>query len=115
MTRITCLTEDKNGYERAPFFLLSHKTDERGFFLATFSLSELLGSENKLKLKDCKAFLEKSSMETSCKVPTDVNNGLSGAHLSSFRFLPEKVMALYTVGPFICNSEPDYSVPGGHY
>ncbi|PON48924.1 hypothetical protein TorRG33x02_319140 [Trema orientale] len=115
VTRITCLAKDENGYERAPFSLLSHKTDERGFFLVTWSLEEVLGSDKKSKLKECKVFLQESPLGSSCKVPTDVNDGVSGALLSSFRFLPEKVMALYTVGPFIYTSEPNYSVPNGNY
>lgn len=115
MARITCLAVDQNGYEEAPFSFVSHKTDEKGFFLVTLSLKELLGSDNKFKLKECKAFLQESPLETSCNVPTDANNGVSGAFLSSYRFLPQKVMALYTVKPFIFTSEPNYSVPEGHY
>ena len=120
LARITCLAEDENGDEAAPFYTESHETNEDGYFLVTFSLSEVIGSD-KLKLKECKAFLENSPLET-CKVPTDVNYGITGAFLSLPRFLPEKLMTLYTVGPFIytsdTNSVPadDHSAgPDGHY
>ena len=80
LARITCLAVDMNGYESAPFSVLSHPTDAKGYFFATMSPSEL---EDAWKLTECKAFLKKSPEET-CNVPTDVNNGMSGALLSSF-------------------------------
>ncbi|KAL5560923.1 hypothetical protein UlMin_030670 [Ulmus minor] len=115
MARITCVAE-KNGYELSPFSVSSQVSDEKGFFFATLPISKI--GEN-LKIKECKAFLEDSPLE-SCQVPTDANNGISGASLSSssFRFLQDKQMRLYTVGPFIFSTEPDSvpndSVPNGY-
>ncbi|XP_062095492.1 protein SEED AND ROOT HAIR PROTECTIVE PROTEIN-like [Humulus lupulus] len=113
LARITCIAEDENGYERAPFSMVSHKSNEKGYFMATFLVSDVLGSEDKLKLKECKAFLEGCpiEIEAACKFATDVNNGVSGALLSSYRFLPQKDMSLYTVGPFVYTSQQ----PDGHY
>ncbi|KAF4364524.1 hypothetical protein F8388_014104 [Cannabis sativa] len=113
LARITCIAEDENGYERTPFSMVSHKSNENGFFMATFLVSDVLGSDvnDMLKLKECKVFLEGCPMEAACKIASDVNNGVSGAPLSSYRFLPQKVMALYTVGPFIYTSNH----PDDHY
>ncbi|PSR94740.1 Proline-rich protein [Actinidia chinensis var. chinensis] len=102
LARITCLAKDKNGYESAPFSVLSHSTDAKGYFLATVSPSEL---EDACKLTECKAFLEKSPLE-SCSVPTDVNNGISGASLSPYHLLEDKNMKLSSVGPFVYTPTP---------
>ncbi|XP_057472734.1 proline-rich protein 3-like [Actinidia eriantha] len=102
VARITCLGADKNGYKSVPFSVLSHPTDAKGYFFATMSPPEI---EDAWKLTECKAFLEKSPLET-CNVPTDVNNGISGAPLSSFHLLEDKNMKLFSVAPFVYNSEP---------
>ncbi|GFS35634.1 hypothetical protein Acr_00g0041140 [Actinidia rufa] len=102
LAKITCLAMDKNGYESAPFSVLSPPTDAKGYFLTTVSPSEL---EDAWKLTKCKAFLEKSPLD-SCNVPTDMNNGIRGAFLSSFRLLEDKNMKLSSVGPFIYTPEP---------
>ncbi|KAA8549135.1 hypothetical protein F0562_000819 [Nyssa sinensis] len=78
-------------------------TDAKGYFFATLTSSEL---EDTLKLTECKAFLENSPLET-CKVPSDVNKGISGALLSSYRLLNDKHMKLYSVAPFFYTSEPN--------
>lgn len=109
VTRITCGCEDERGYETGPISVLSHVTDNKGYFYATVSLEEL-GSN--LKVSECKAYLESSPLET-CKVPTDVNYGISGAPLSSYRILESKVK-LYTVGPFFCTSQPTKPLPNGY-
>jgi len=109
VTRITCGCKDEHGYEASSISVLSHVTDNKGYFYATVSLEEL---ESKLKVTECKAYLESSPLET-CKVPTDVNYGISGAHLSSYRILENKVK-LYTVGPFFCTSQPAKPLPNGY-
>ncbi|KDP28198.1 hypothetical protein JCGZ_13969 [Jatropha curcas] len=101
VTRVTCLGVEKNGYEIAPFSVLSYPTDENGYFFATLFPYQI---SNDLKITECKAFLEDSPLEN-CKVPTDVNKGISGALLSSYRLLHHKNMILYTVGPFFYTPE----------
>nr|POF11823.1 proline-rich protein 3 [Quercus suber] len=94
----------------APFSISSNGCDGNGYFFATLSpYSSLV--ENK-KIKECKAFLDYSPLDT-CKVPTDVNHGISGGLLSSYRILNENNMKLYSVGPFFYTSETQ-SVPNGY-
>ncbi|KAL2323672.1 hypothetical protein Fmac_028051 [Flemingia macrophylla] len=109
LARVTCGCVDDRGYETGPISVLSHVTDSKGYFFATLSLAEL-GS--KLKLTECKAYLESSPLET-CKVPTDVNYGISGSSLSSYRLLDNN-MKLYTVGPFFCTSQSAKPAPNGY-
>ncbi|KAK9282569.1 hypothetical protein L1049_005490 [Liquidambar formosana] len=103
VARITCLAVDENGYEKAPFSIMSEASDKKGYFFATWSPSDEL--EDNWKLAECKAFLEDSPLET-CKVPTDVNEGISGAPLASYRLLNHNNMNLYSVGPFFYTSQP---------
>ncbi|KAG4917283.1 hypothetical protein JHK85_003074 [Glycine max] len=103
VARVTCGCEDEQGYETGPTSVLSHVTDSKGYFLATLSFG------SKLKITECKAYLETSPLET-CKVPTDVNYGISGARLSSYRLLQNNIK-LYSVGPFFCTSQP---LPNGY-
>ncbi|KAE8009437.1 hypothetical protein FH972_005874 [Carpinus fangiana] len=100
VTRITCEAVDENGFETAPFSFLSDACDAKGYFFATLSAAEV---EDNRKLTECRAFLELSPSET-CVVPTDVNKGISGALLGSYRLLNDKKMKLYTVGPFLFTS-----------
>ncbi|RDX88170.1 Proline-rich protein 1, partial [Mucuna pruriens] len=100
VARVRCEYEDEFGYETGPISVLSDVTDSKGYFYASLSVAEL-GS--KLKLNECKAYLESSPLET-CKVPTDVNYGITGALLSSYRLLDNHTK-LYTVGPFFCTSQ----------
>ncbi|KAL1832963.1 hypothetical protein ACET3Z_002614 [Daucus carota] len=93
LARVTCLTTRPNGYEAAPVSISSSPTDAKGYFFIT--LSKLV--KDGKRIKECKAFLEKSSMET-CKVPTNINNGTSGALLRAPRLL--KNINLYSVAPF---------------
>ncbi|XP_017974838.1 PREDICTED: proline-rich protein 3 [Theobroma cacao] len=108
VARITCLAVDEHGYETAPFSILSKATDSKGYYFATLFPHEL---SNKLKLTECKAFLEKSPLEN-CKVATDVNKGISGAPLSYCRLLNNNKMKLYSVPPFIYTSQPKPISPG---
>ena len=109
MASITCLAVDKHEFEAAPFSFLSEACDPKGYFFATLSPSEV---EDNRKLKECRAFLELSPSET-CNVPTDVNKGISGALLGSYRLLSDKKMKLYTVGPFFFTPEPK-SISNGY-
>ncbi|CAL1387539.1 unnamed protein product [Linum trigynum] len=76
-------------------------TDARGYFF------ERLPYYGKLKPELCRAFLEKSPSEK-CSVPTDVNKGINGAKLSSYRILHDKRVKLYPLGPFFYSSSPSY-------
>ncbi|KAM3687904.1 hypothetical protein ACJW31_10G110200 [Castanea mollissima] len=109
VARITCLAVDKHGFEAAPFSFLSEACDPKGYFFTTLSPSEV---EDNRKLKECKAFLELSPSGTR-NVPTDVNKGISGALLGSYRLLNDKKMKLYTVGPFFFTPEPK-SISNGY-
>ncbi|EEF39307.1 protein SEED AND ROOT HAIR PROTECTIVE PROTEIN [Ricinus communis] len=103
IARITCLTTDEYGHEAAPWSILSGATDAKGYFLATLSPSEV---EDKMKIKECKAFLETSPSLETCNVPTDINKGITGAPLASYNFLTHKNMKLFTVGPFFYTTNP---------
>lgn len=109
MVRVTCGCVSELGYESGPISVWSHVTDSKGYFLAKLSLAEL-GSE--LKFTECKAYLESSPLEN-CKVPTDVNYGISGARLSSYRLIDNKTK-LYSVKPFFYTSQPKVPVPSGY-
>ena len=109
VARITCLSVDQNGYESAPFSVLSCPSDAKGFFFATVSSSAI--KEEAWKLKKCKAFLETSPLE-SCKVATDINKGKSGALLASYKLL--KNMKLYSVPPFVYTSKPNKPISKGY-
>lgn len=104
VARITCLKVDKHGYEMGSYSFLSGASDEKGYFFATLYPSEV---EDDCYLKECKAFLESSPVET-CDVPTDDNNGISGHPLEIYRSLSSKKMMLYSLKPFffIPNPEP---------
>ncbi|KAF6141238.1 hypothetical protein GIB67_024322 [Kingdonia uniflora] len=104
VARVTCLTVDEEGYESAPFSVLSEKADEKGYFFATLCLSDL---KKKSVITSCKVFLNSSSLET-CNVPTDVNQGITGALPGSYHLLTHKSMKLFTVGPFVFTSETKY-------
>ena len=112
VARITCVAVDENGYETAPFSILSNGCDGNGYFFATCTLSPYSSLVENKKIKECKAFLDYSPLDT-CKVPTDVNHGISGGLLSSYRVLNENNMKLYSVGPFFYTSETQ-SVPNGY-
>ncbi|KAL0389664.1 UNVERIFIED_CONTAM: hypothetical protein Scaly_0323500 [Sesamum calycinum] len=109
--RITCLGIDKDGYETAPFSILSRPTDANGYFLSKLS-SQLLEDDG-VKISQCKVFLHTCPLRT-CPVATDVNNGLSGAPLSAYRPIGFNSMRLYSVGPFVYSSEPQKSSPYGY-
>ncbi|XP_021911377.1 uncharacterized protein LOC110825228 [Carica papaya] len=110
VAKIKCLVEDENGYERAPVTVSSCPADEKGYFLGKVSESYM---GEKLKIKECKAFIERSPLET-CNIPCDVNKGITGALLSAYRVLNEKYMKLYSVGPFFFTPKTE-PAPGHGY
>ncbi|PON65843.1 Pollen Ole e 1 allergen and extensin family protein [Parasponia andersonii] len=95
VVRITCEAVDEYGFETAPFTFLNDATDEKGYFFSTLCRSEIA---EKRELKECKAFLELSPSET-CNVPTNVNKGITGSLLSSYRLINDNNIKLFTVGP----------------
>ncbi|XP_022153392.1 proline-rich protein 3-like [Momordica charantia] len=97
VARITCKTVDEYGYEAKSYSFLSEASDANGYFLATLSPPEV---EDKRELKECRAFAELSPLHN-CESPSDLNNGLSGALLHSYEFLPHNNMKLFSVGPFL--------------
>jgi len=100
VARVTCRCVNELGNETRPISVFSHATDGKGYYFATLSLVKL-GS--KLKINECKAYLESSPLNI-CKVPTNVNHGISGAPLSSYRFL-ENNIRLYSLAPFFFTSQ----------
>ncbi|EEF39308.1 proline-rich protein 3 [Ricinus communis] len=110
VARITCSVLDKSGYKTTPFSCLTGATDAKGYFFKALSL---LGLDDDLKLIDCKVNLERSPLET-CSIPTDVNKGITGAHLSSYRILSDKKLKLFSVGPFFYTSEPKSTPTTGY-
>ncbi|KAA3458896.1 ATP-dependent RNA helicase DEAH13-like [Gossypium australe] len=96
---ITCKAVDEVGAERA-VSICSKATDAKGYFFATLSDQ----GRDKLKLKECKAYLKSSPLEA-CNVPTNVNKAIEGALLSAFRVLKEKKTKLYFVGPFFYTTQ----------
>lgn len=105
VARVTCLTTRPNGYESAPISISCSPADAKGYFFVT--LSQLV--KDGRRIKECKAFLEKSPMET-CKVPTNINNGTSGALLHAPRLL--KNINLYSVAPFFYTTKSN--LPNGY-
>ncbi|KAK7277775.1 hypothetical protein RJT34_22792 [Clitoria ternatea] len=97
LTRITCEAVDEYGFDTTPFSFLSKATDTKGYFLATLCPEEVV---EKQEVKECRVFLDASPLNN-CSYATDFNQGISGAVLHSYRFLHDKKMKLYTVGPFL--------------
>ncbi|KAJ6955950.1 hypothetical protein NC652_007142 [Populus alba x Populus x berolinensis] len=109
LVRIACMAVDTNGYETTPFSCLTGATDANGYYykpLPAFGLGDL-------KVTECKAYLESSPLET-CKIPTDVNNGMSGALLSSYHILSSKNIKLYSMRTFFYTSETTPTPAGGY-
>ncbi|KAK2649546.1 hypothetical protein Ddye_017035 [Dipteronia dyeriana] len=50
-------------------------------------------NKDKLKITECKVLLESSPLKT-CKVPTNINKGLTGSPLHTYRLLKDKKMKL---------------------
>ncbi|KAJ0734958.1 hypothetical protein HanPI659440_Chr11g0426331 [Helianthus annuus] len=110
--KVTCLAVRKNGYGSTSFSFSSCPADEKGYFLAKIQSSKAL-KDDAWEITECKAFLEKSPW-ASCKVPEDINGGLTGARLTFSRHLNHDGYCLSSVGPFIYN--PGHaSSPGEGY
>lgn len=103
--RITCIGDDENGYETTQS-ILSPATDEKGYFFATTLPASISKQGNYSKLTDCKAKVDYSPLEN-CKVPTDIDNGMSGAPLDTYRILKHKNIKLYRLRPFVFTPEPE--------
>ena len=97
LAKLTCKAVDEVGVEKT-LFICSGATDAKGYFFATVSHLD------KVKLRECKAYLQSSPLKT-CNVPTNVNKAIDGALLSAFRVLKEKRVKLYSVRPFFYTSE----------
>ncbi|KAK2637363.1 hypothetical protein Ddye_032155 [Dipteronia dyeriana] len=109
VAKVTCLVDDIYGSKTTLISFSSKATDSKGYFLT--DLCSLKLSDN-LKLKKCKVFLDNSPLED-CNLPTDVNRGISGALLNSYRILNEKNIKLYSIGPFFFTSVAK-SIPNGY-
>ncbi|KAI3685007.1 hypothetical protein L6452_34238 [Arctium lappa] len=106
--RITCLARNKKGIEPVPFSVLSCPADDKGYFLAKLSTSSTKFLKNvHWELKECKAFLESSPLKE-CKIPLDINGGVTGAHIiSSLSHRLLKNTNLYSLKPFFyTNNQP---------
>uniref|UniRef100_A0A7N0TTL6 Uncharacterized protein n=1 Tax=Kalanchoe fedtschenkoi TaxID=63787 RepID=A0A7N0TTL6_KALFE len=90
--KVTCAAKGKK-----PFTIISAPTDKKGMFMATLSLYEVEKTWD-LK-KDCKAYLHSSPLKT-CHVATNVNKGLSGAPLKTYKSFAGQHMKVFYVGPF---------------
>ncbi|PON86845.1 hypothetical protein TorRG33x02_173710 [Trema orientale] len=114
VARVTCpkysYVNGQKYYKDVPSSILSYATDANGFFVVRFSVSQLIRGFN---VKDCKVYAEHSPLD-SCNVPTDINNGITGANLSLLNTLIDTIS--YTAGPFIYtsktnNNDDQYSAP----
>ncbi|KAH7517035.1 hypothetical protein FEM48_Zijuj09G0019100 [Ziziphus jujuba var. spinosa] len=114
VVRISCDSVDNYGLEKAEdVSFLSGVTNKEGYYLATLSASEI---ESNKKLTKCKAFLELSSSDT-CNVPTDENNGISGASFAYCRLLNNNKIKLCTIARpfyFTSSSEPNKTISNGY-
>ncbi|KAH7548145.1 hypothetical protein ACOSP7_032508 [Xanthoceras sorbifolium] len=112
VAKITCsAVDDEHGYKTTPCSMYSTATDAKGYFVADLS-QLILANGSKKKLTECRAYLDNSPLHD-CNIPADVNKGITGALLSSFRFLNKKKIKLYWVGPFFF-TPAHKSIPGGY-
>ncbi|KAF8089717.1 hypothetical protein N665_0498s0019 [Sinapis alba] len=98
---VVCPIVDSYGKLVAKATLLSYPTDLKGYFyFLTYGLSHKLKS-----IKCCKVKLQSSPVST-CKTPTNVNKGVTGATLSSdsSKFISRDNLSLYTLPPFYFSS-----------
>ncbi|KFK37521.1 hypothetical protein AALP_AA4G267800 [Arabis alpina] len=99
--KVVCPIVDSHGKLVAKITISSYPTDLKGYFyFVTYGLS------NKVKnINGCKVKLE-SSPVPSCKTPTNVNKGVTGAPLSpdNSKFLSHDNFNLYTLEPFYFSS-----------
>uniref|UniRef100_A0A6N2KU03 Uncharacterized protein n=1 Tax=Salix viminalis TaxID=40686 RepID=A0A6N2KU03_SALVM len=105
--RVACTAVDQHGYRKVPFSCLTEATDAKGYYFKTLPSSRL---DDHLKITECKAYLESSPLKT-CNVPTNMNDGISGAPLSAYRILHDKKMKLYSMRTFFYTSTKPSSTP----
>ncbi|XP_021762927.1 proline-rich protein 1-like [Chenopodium quinoa] len=94
--RVTCMLKDKYGDEKAPFSVKTPVTDKKGYFLINLANYTPPG----YTLGSCRVFLNEPADYCDCNVPTDTNDGLSGAHPSKPRRLSDNAI-IYSVAPFV--------------
>ncbi|KAL1226263.1 Proline-rich protein 3 [Cardamine amara subsp. amara] len=95
--KVVCPIVDSYGKLVAMVTISSYPTDLKGYFyFITYGLSQKVKNIN-----SCKVKLESSPFST-CKTPTNVNKGVTGAPLSSdnSKFLTRDNVKLYTLEPF---------------
>ncbi|KAJ6401027.1 hypothetical protein OIU84_016443 [Salix udensis] len=109
--RVACTAVDQHGYRKVPFSCLTEATDAKGYYFKTLPAS---GLDDHLKITECKAYLESSPLKT-CNVPTNMNDGISGAPLSAYRVLHDKKMKLYSMRTFFYTSTKPSSTPAAGY
>ncbi|KAJ6680130.1 hypothetical protein OIU79_019777 [Salix purpurea] len=109
--RVACTAVDQHGYRKVPFSCLTGATDAKGYYFKTLPSS---GLDDHLKITECKAYLESSPLKT-CNVPTNMNDGISGAPLSAYRILHDKKMKLYSMRTFFYTSMKPSSTPAAGY
>ncbi|KAJ6401029.1 hypothetical protein OIU84_016445 [Salix udensis] len=109
--RVACTAVDQHGYRKVPFSCLTEATDAKGYYFKTLPAS---GLDDHLKITECKAYLESSPLKT-CNVPTNMNDGISGALLSAYRVLHDKKMKLYSMRTFFYTSTKPSSTPAAGY
>ncbi|KAJ0259070.1 Pollen Ole e 1 allergen and extensin family protein [Hirschfeldia incana] len=94
---VVCPIVDSYGKLVAKATISSYPTDLKGYFyFITYGLSHKVKNIN-----GCKVKLESSPVST-CKIPTNVNKGVTGASLSSnsSKFISRDNLDLYTLEPF---------------
>ncbi|KAK1566608.1 hypothetical protein Q3G72_001939 [Acer saccharum] len=86
VARITCESVEKSGNYKTKVlsFLSPAATNVEGYFFATLPNSIL--NKDKLKITECKVLLESSPLKT-CKVPTNINKGLTGSPRHTFTLI----------------------------
>ncbi|KAJ6329098.1 hypothetical protein OIU77_010718 [Salix suchowensis] len=109
--RVACTAVDQHGYRKVPFSCLTGATDAKGYYFKTLPSS---GLDDHLKMTECKAYLESSPLKT-CNVPTNMNDGISGAPLSAYRILHDRKMKLYSMRTFFYTSTKPPSTPAAGY
>ncbi|XP_010523958.1 PREDICTED: proline-rich protein 3-like [Tarenaya hassleriana] len=92
--KLVCSEVDSYGKNKEEVVLYSKQTDGKGYF-------ELTVTEVVKDIALCRVKLHSSPMAT-CKNPTNVNKGLTGAPLSlyNYRTFPDRNLKMYSVGPF---------------
>ncbi|KAG7531164.1 hypothetical protein ISN44_Un55g000610 [Arabidopsis suecica] len=99
--KVVCPIVDSHEKLVAKVTISSYPTDLKGYFyFITYGLSHKVKN-----ISSCKVKLESSPVYT-CKTPTNVNKGVTGAPLSpeNSKFLSHDNLTLYTLEPFYFSS-----------